>query len=143
MRKTKAMYNQYVCPNCFNKIYQCTCNFLPQSLIQIDEGMQENIRILNAKGYVTTGCCESHYTKDGRPSMYICFAKPYEAVIETELPRNFSYDIKKHGIVRVWPKGLSRSEFEAQKAPSLFYLRKWCDQLPNLRKQDIEKKLAK
>lgn len=58
----KKQFSDYVCPHCFLQLQDCTCgeNYSPQSLIQIDEGIQDPVRMCNMKGWFTTGCCEGH-----------------------------------------------------------------------------------
>lgn len=58
-------HHDYVCHKCFRQIEDCTCRFYPYSLLQIDEEIQEQIRILNVdKKYCTNGSCSGHENKN-------------------------------------------------------------------------------
>lgn len=50
----------YVCPKCFNKPELCTCEMLPETLVQIDKNILPTVQMLNKKWYATEFCCEGH-----------------------------------------------------------------------------------
>ena len=61
IRRSKKLYEEYVCLKCFNQLNKCVCkNYPPKELIHIDKDIQEHIRILNQKGYLTKYCCAGH-----------------------------------------------------------------------------------
>lgn len=132
MRKSKAAYMNYVCPNCFHKLHECTCNFFPPwTLLFIDECIQTHVRILNEKGYTTNGSCEGHHT--GRPgaNTAICFCMDYPEIVGSELPDGFNYNKAKHAIWHFYDQKLGREAFEQEKAAELMKLLDWCRSLPN------------
>ena len=89
MRKNKDAYMNYVCPYCWHTLNKCTCElFPPYHLMFIDRNIQEHIRILNEKGYRTTGCCEGH--REVCISTYVSFANDYLDGIN--MPNRFKYD---------------------------------------------------
>ena len=118
-------YKNYVCPNCFNILGQCKCGLKPYHLIMIDSKVQESVRILNEKGYITTGSCESH--KEICLDIYISFNRNYN--FET-LPDGFIYDKNKYAVVY---KYRSKKDIENQKEQKLFALLEWCKSLANLK----------
>ena len=131
MRKTKAAYMNYVCGRCFHKLHECTCAFAPWTLIMIDEGIQDCVRILNEKGYQTTGCCEGHY---GQPTNTgICFNMTYEDLIEAGLPEGFKWIKGRTCLVHLYKQTLDRSAFKVEKQKSLDALLEWCARLPEMR----------
>lgn len=69
----KHTHKDYVCPICWHKIEECTCNFDNEYLIQIDEGMQEIVRIFNEKKYFTASCCEGHIN-DNSKEIVLCIS---------------------------------------------------------------------
>lgn len=75
----------YVCPRCFNKIKECTCDFFPDSLVQLDRNIWPIIKVLNEKWYFTENCCEGHI--GANEMMYILFRKTYK--IKTPPPKGF------------------------------------------------------
>lgn len=91
----KIMYEKntkqyvYVCPNCFNKLGNCTCPILPFTLLQLDKNIWPIIKTLNEKGYRTDECCEGHVGSCER--IYIFFNKRYKS--NTPLPEAFSGDM--------------------------------------------------
>lgn len=128
MRKSKAAYMNYVCPYCWNTINKCTCDlFPPYHLILIDEGIQEHIRILNEKGYHTTGCCEGH--DKVCINTYIAFARDYFK--ETDIPEGFKYNKKKRMINYTYSTKLKRDNIKELKREKLEVLLEWCKNLPN------------
>lgn len=128
MRKSKAAYMNYVCPYCWNTINKCTCDlFPPYHLILIDENIQEHVRILNQKGYHTTGCCEGH--DKVCISTYIAFAKDYFK--DTDIPEGFKYNRKKRIINYTYSTKAKRDKMKELKQEKLEVLLEWCKSLPN------------
>ena len=86
-----TVYRRYVCSNCFRQLTECTCRSLPWDLIQIDEAIQDHVRLLNEKGYHTSGSCEGHF-KDGRAdlTLQIILARDNEDIFPP-LPEGFSF----------------------------------------------------
>lgn len=123
------LYRDYVCPNCFNTLDNCGCELRPYSLIMIDNGIQEHIRTLRNKGYVTTGCCESH--EDICISIYISFNTNYGFGTTIPLPEGFKFNKKKNAIIYDFNRKLSREEVETEKKNKLDALLEWCKNLPN------------
>ena len=128
MRKSKAAYINYVCPYCWHTLNKCVCDlFPPYHLILIDENIQEHIRILNEKGYRTTGCCEGH--NKICVSTYIAFAKDYFENIS--IPEGFKYDKKKKIIRYTYSTKLTKEKMEEIKVEKLNILLEWCNSIPN------------
>lgn len=128
MRKSKAAYMNYICPYCWHTLNNCTCElFPPYHLIFIDKNIQEHIRILNEKGYRTTGCCEGHIKIC--INTYISFANDYFKHIDT--PDGFKYNKKRRVITYTYSTKLSKKEMEEIKKEKLETLLEWCKNLPN------------
>lgn len=126
LKRNKAAYENYVCPECFNTIDRCTCElFPPYHLIFIDKNIQEHIRILNNKGYRTMYCCEGHNTSS---NTYISFAA--DCIDENNVPEGFKYDKKNRIIEYLYSSKLSIEEFEERKREKLTKLLEWCKSLP-------------
>lgn len=123
------LYKDYVCPNCFNTLDNCQCELRPYSLIMIDSGIQEHIRTLRNKGYITTGCCESH--KEICISIYISFNTDYGFGTIIKLPDGFKFNKNKNAIIFDFNKKLSIEEMESEKKNKLAALLEWCKNLPN------------
>ena len=123
------LYRDYVCPNCFNTLDNCECELRPYNLIMIDSGIQEHIRTLRNKGYVTTGCCESH--EEICISIYISFNMDYGFGTIIQLPEGFKFNKKKNAIIYDFNRKLSREEIEVKKKNKLTALLEWCKNLPN------------
>ena len=131
MRKSKAAYMNFVCPHCFHKLHECTCSYFPPwSLLYVDEKIQDHVRIMNEKGYTTTGSCEGHYTGKPGSNSAICFLIDYPEIIESELPEGFKYNKSKHAIWHFYDAKQNRQDFEIDKAASLIKLLDWCRSLP-------------
>lgn len=131
MRKSKAAYMNYVCPHCFHKLYECTCKYFPPTdLLFIDNRIQDHIRILNEKGYTTTGCCEGHYTGKPGANTGICFLMRYPEITESVLPEGFSYNKAKNAVWHFYDAKLNRKSFEIEKIAALIKLLEWCRGLP-------------
>ena len=124
MRRSKSAYLNYVCPYCFNALNNCTCElFPPYHLILIDKNIQEHIRILNEKGYRTTGCCEGH------GNTYIAFANDYFK--DVEAPSGFKYHKNKRMFSHSYSSKLTKEEARELKKEKLEVLLEWCKSLPN------------
>ena len=85
------MYNndlrayKYVCPFCINTVDRCTCENLPELLLQIDKNMLPIIKELNKKWYRTSGCCEGHIGNNDK--IYIFFKGKHK--FKKKLSNNF------------------------------------------------------
>ena len=130
MEKSFDSYINYVCPICFNTLDKCSCRaFPPYQMIFIDRGIQEHVRILNSKGYMTGGSCESHYGSNR--NMYIVFVANYNLDNIIPLPNGFKYN-KKCNVMEYLHKGnISEEEMNAQKEIKLRDLLEWCKNLPD------------
>lgn len=127
MRKSKAAYMNYVCPYCWHTLNNCTCElFPPYHLIFIDKNIQEHIRILNEKGYRTSGCCEGH--RKVCINTYITFANNYFE--GTGIPEGFKYDKKRKMIAYTYSTMLKKESMEELKKEKLETLLEWCNNLP-------------
>lgn len=128
MKKSKEAYINYVCPHCWNTLDKCTCDiFPPYHLIFVDRKIQEHIRILNEKGYNTTGCCEGHHTIC--VNTYIAFPEDY--FIEIGIAEGFKYDKKRRMISYTYSQKLTKEKMEELKAEKLQILLDWIQSLPN------------
>ena len=128
MEKNKDTYMNYVCPYCWYTLDNCTCDlFPPYHLIFIDRNIQEHVRLLNEKGYNTTGCCEGH----GKASIntYIAFANNYFK--DVDMPDGFKHDKKRNMVVYIYSTKLTEEKIEELKKEKLEELLKWCKNLPN------------
>lgn len=114
---------EYVCPRCFNTIDKCTCDVQPRELINIDSGIQEQIRILNTKGYITRYCCESHNPNDG---IYIAFVKEYGF---DNMPDGFFYRKRMKFMYHLYKCKMDTEEFNKNKQAHLDKLLDWCNNL--------------
>lgn len=129
MKRSKESYINYVCTNCFNTLDECTCRiFPPYNLVFIDRNIQKHIRTLNNKGYITLGCCESHY-EEVCVSIYICFAREYDF---KEMPMGFKYNKNKRMVYYNYSKNLTREETDIVKETMLKVLLEWCKKLESL-----------
>lgn len=128
--KTKDMYENYVCPSCFNKLYECSCEhgFLPYNLLMIDSGIQEHVRVLNQKGYTTLDSCESHNRYE---NMYISFVSDYGFGNTLPLPKGFEKLKKNNAVSIMYGRGCTDGEFEGKKKEYLNNLLDWCRDLPS------------
>ena len=131
--KTKNVYENYVCPACFNRLHECSCKhgLLPHSLIMIDKEIQEHVRILNQKGYITLDSCESH-NKYG--NMYISFVLDYGFGDTLPLPKGFKKIKKNNAVSAMYDQRLTDEGMENKKNEYLKTLLDWCKDLP---KRDI------
>ena len=134
MKNTRTMeiYNQYVCPKCFHKLPECTCGeSIPETLLHIDEGLQEHIRILCNKGYYTTVCCEGHWNEEHGIYTYIgCKADIDKAVDIFPLPDGFKLDRRNKIINCKIKSDLGKEKAEELKAKRLNDLLEWIESLP-------------
>ncbi len=131
IRRSKKLYEEYVCPKCFNQLNKCVCKFYPpRDLINIDKDIQEHIRILNQKGYKTENCCAGHlYSyKKSITEIYIDFVNWAEL---PNIPDGFKKD-KNRNIIRhlFITRNLTDEEFERERQNKLDNLLKWCNELP-------------
>ena len=127
MRKSKAAYMNYICPYCWNTLNNCTCDlFPPYHLIFVDKNIQEHIRILNQKGYRTTGCCEGHMKVC--INTYIAFARDY--FNDTNIPEGFRYIKKRKMVTYTYSTKLTKEDMENLKKEKLEVLLEWCKSLP-------------
>lgn len=128
MKRNKDVYDNFVCPYCWNTLDNCTCElFPPYHTIFIDKNIQEHIKLLNMKKYNTTACCEGHI--EGCGSTYISFANNYN--IENSIPNGFKYDKNKRMIYYNYSRKLSEEEMEKLKKEKLSVLLDWCKSLPS------------
>lgn len=128
MKKNKSAYENYVCPYCWNTLNKCTCDlFPPYHLLLIDKNIQEHIKVLNEKGYCTTGCCEGH--RSVCLNTYISFARHYFQ--DAELPSGFKYDQNRKMVTYTYSTKLTKENMEEMKAEKLKALLDWCKSLPN------------
>lgn len=128
MEKNKDAYMNYICPYCWNTLDNCICElFPPYHLIFIDKNIQEHIRLLNAKGYRTTACCEGH--REVCINTYIAFADNYFKDVGT--PEGFKYDKKRRMVTYTYSMKLAEEKMEELKKEKLAVLLEWCKSLPS------------
>lgn len=122
-----SVYKRYVCYRCFKRVNECTCKFYPpHSLIMIDEGVQDAVRMLNEKGFGTIGCCESHY-KGVCQCIYVAFAEVNPP--SPNLPEGFKWLKSKRSIIHEYNRHITAEDFEVEKTKHLKILREWADTL--------------
>ena len=121
MRKSKSAYMNYVCPKCFHKLHECSCSYFPPwSLLFIDERIQDHVRILNEKGYVT----------NGGSNTAICFELDYPEIIFSTMPEGFKYNRAKKAVWHFYDANKGKKDFETEKTVALIKLLDWCRGLP-------------
>ena len=128
MKRTKKVSENYVCPNCWNQVQNCICEYYPPwQLIMVDVNIQEVVRLLNQKGYHTIGCCESHY--DGNPILYIAFMTRYNI----GLPDGFTYAKGKTSVDYYFKKDdlKTKEKYEKIKMEKINALLEWAKSLPD------------
>lgn len=124
MHRTFKFYENYVCPYCLAQIPDCICAdglFPPHMLIHVDEGIQPIIKMLNRKGYHTTGCCESHF--DGNRNLYVAFA---DGVKIESVPEGFRLDGK---VLSYRNPTKSKKAFDGWKTETIENLWLWANNL--------------
>lgn len=126
--KPEDKLKQYVCPRCYHRIENCTCEGerLPDYLMQIDSEIQEHVRILNKKGYRTSSSCESH-NQNGNIGLCFVFKHGFGDVLP--LPKDFKAT-KHNAVIYLYDRNITDEEFEKQKKLHLDYLLEWCKDLP-------------
>lgn len=130
--RNKDIYDNYVCPNCFYTMDKCVCEVYPAySATWIDKGIQEHIRILNEKNYLTSYSCESHSNKD---SIYISFYGDYGIGENVSVPDGFKYVKRRKTMEYNYKNNISMKEFEREKEKALGILLEWCKSLPERNK---------
>ena len=133
----KVMYEKnlknyvYVCPRCFNKPENCSCDFLPLSLVQIDKNILPTIKVLNEKWYFTENCCEGHIGSN--ESMYILFRKNYKSKIA--LPKGFEGNL---GALKANITGSSEEAKKRKKRELLKSLYEWACSLESRKPKDFK-----
>lgn len=95
------------------------------SLIFIDCGIQEQVRILNEKGYKTIGCCESHYN-GVCDNIYVAFGKDWDFQC---MPEGFRYNQRRRMLIHDYKRYISESDFRREKEQYLAALLEWCREL--------------
>lgn len=124
-------YLNYVCPCCFNQLMDCKCNgdLFPMSMIMVDLGVQEAVRILNKKGYRTLDSCEGHSKYS---NTYISFRSNYGFGESLPLPDGFGKMKKNHAVSTMYDMSLSDECYELQKKMNLDALLSWAESLPTV-----------
>ena len=131
MEENLNIYLDYICPKCFRSPMKCTCEFKPWSLIFIDRNIQEHVRILNEKGYITNGCCESHYKGDC-VDIYITFIRDCGFGKTISIPEDFKTMKNKNAVIYRYNNSnkITEKEMNEQKETQLNKLLEWCNNLP-------------
>ena len=124
----KKRMKDYVCEVCFYQLKSCKCvGGSPYRMIMIDEEIQEHIRILKDKKYITTGSCAGH--QEICFCTYISFAIDYDFG-SMQLPKDFVYNKKRRTITYEYQRGLSKECFKKLRKEKLNDLLEWCRTLP-------------
>lgn len=129
MNTVLEKYLNYVCPRCYSTLDQCKCVAAPYELIWIDRNIQEHIRILNQKGYMTGGCCESHYGAPYSTSMHVVFVHSFGLGEVVPIPDGFTYDRKRRALMFQYKQRIAEKEMQSQKEEKLTELLQWCNEL--------------
>lgn len=122
-------YLEYVCASCFHSLDECTCRYRPTTLFHIDRNIQDCIRVLNEKGYMTRSCCESHY-ENGITEIYILFVSEHPF---RSLPEGFKANKIKNRIGCMMNTKVSKEQYEVTKKDALNKLLEWCKELRHVR----------
>ena len=126
-KKDETLIDYYVCSNCFSRVMDCNCDHFPSgTLIYIDKGIQEHIKILRSKKYMTTSSCESHSPNGG---IQITFSR-YDGIEGLELPEGFVGQPFGTSVEFHYPKNMSTKDFKSEKKKRLAILLEWCKNLP-------------
>ena len=126
-KKDEKLLDYYVCQNCFSRIMDCECAHFPSgTLIYLDKGIQEHIKILRSKGYITTSSCESNNPKVG---IQITFSR-YNGIEGLEPPDGFRVQPNGTAVEYLYPNGMTMEEFKVEKQKRLDTLLEWCKSLP-------------
>lgn len=112
-------YADYVCADCYRPLSECTCVAAPYFLVNIDRNIQDVVRILNEKGYITRYCCEGH---DTGSNTYVTFSWQHEF---DNIPDGFTY---KNGTIQ---HVYADNKDIARKDEYLKRLLDWAENLPN------------
>lgn len=132
-----TVYRRYVCSRCFRQLTECTCNSLPWELIQIDETIQNHIRILNENGYHTRACCEGHFSNGYADAVReIVLARDGEDIFPP-LPNGFEF-AKFQGTTKILyyyqtakQSPVIEEDFEKEKESASKTLLEWVEALDN------------
>lgn len=129
-KRDKYIYENYVCPRCFHKLPDCTCpgSTPPYQILWIDENIQEHVRILNEKGYLTEYSCESHSPKGTTHIMFYGGRNPSKDI---PLPNRFKWHDKYNKFFAEYDKKMSLEDYQLEKKKNLDALLEWCNELPN------------
>lgn len=120
----------YVCPNCLREVDDCRCAQYSYYLVQIDTLILPIIRLLNEKGYKTTGCCAGHPNAERdafiQGGIYVCFDQDYDFI--DDLPEGAQYSKLKHCIMFV-PQGAEIDDLLLYQRQVLDDLMEWTELL--------------
>lgn len=124
----------YVCPFCVREIEDCRCEMYPYFLMQIDRMILPIVRILNEKGYKTTGCCAGHPDQEEFLStgIYISFDKDYD--MDEPIPEGMHYFKGKHMIRSIPPEDCQ--DLHAFRQDILRRLTEWAELLSDLHEDE-------
>ena len=92
----------------------------------IDVNIQEIIKVLNKKRYITNGCCESHF--DGNRNMYVSFIRKYDI----NCPDGFKMPSDRMSINYTFKKNelKNKEKYEKIKSEKIKLLLEWAESLP-------------
>lgn len=134
MVRRKKDYRDFVCSKCLRQLPECKCEYNYYGLINIDEGIQDTIRILNEKKYTTTGCCEGHYRNEndleyvGNDIIFVSFA--FNVKFDKE-PIDFKWNNRKNMYYyELKSRGKTKEEYYKDKIEHLKILLDWAESLP-------------
>lgn len=116
-------YIDYVCPQCFNQLPNCTCKFDSYNLIMIDNEIQYAIRELNKKNIYTETCCGGHYNNEYKEatSTYISF---------TSTPKTMPKNWKRRSNTLYYKFNVDNvDDFDKEKIKAINELNNWVDGL--------------
>ena len=131
MATHQIMVDEYVCPRCFYQLHSCICEHRPRELIHVDIHIQECVRLLNRKGYITQYSCSSHleeYQRCGFSEIYLVF--PDWIDFKDKIPQGFTKDKGKNIFRYRYAKKLTEAEFIKVQTEQLQILLNWCKRLP-------------
>ena len=119
----------YICPQCFNEVFACTCRSYPYNLIQIDRLLVPIIKELNIKGYRTMYSCAGHpdYYDGALDFVNVSFVEDYDFKIP--FPESAKYSKTRKMLYFGLPKETDTESLKRYQKLYLGRLKDWAEAL--------------